>query len=289
MNSIGVAFFAEMAIVGRVMHGTRFFLLPSAPLAMTHTIAVSSGWLQVAALTATLAACLSVFGASCTPVGAINRSAQAAAGSSADPDLDIGDTSESFADAGLPPAAMSGGRRASASSAAGRGGARAPAQGGSRAQGGAGARAEAGHGAVQTGSGAGRSGSAGAAGAGGKVPTGSGGAASGEAGAAGAAGNARAGAGGDENQGGSSGSEGGAVSPTPTAWFCTQADASCTCVQVGDLEADSCAQPKPTCCFELVRFGSNACTCWPDDSAECKNQMVDVPDAKRTTTCPPSE
>jgi len=72
------------------------------------------------------------------------------------------------------------------------------------------------------------------------------------------------------------------------SWYCMQVGASCTCVQAGGVAADTCSKPKPTCCFELVRFGANACTCWPADSAECKTQMTDVPDAQRTPSCPPS-
>ena len=155
-------------------------------------------------------------------------------------------------------------------------------------QGGAGAAA---------GSGA-RSASDGASGkrAGADLPAGSGGAPATHGGGSARAGEhadepaANGGSGGSAGRGSSAGAAGSAGSQKPSTdgnWFCMQVDTSCTCVQVDGLDEDSCSQPKPGCCFELVRLGTNACTCWPEDSQECKSQMSEVPDAKRTSTCPP--
>ena len=70
-------------------------------------------------------------------------------------------------------------------------------------------------------------------------------------------------------------------------WYCLQQGPACVCVQSDELSGDACTLPKPSCCFTLVRLGSNACTCWPEDSEECRTQPSEVPDAKRVDHCPP--
>ena len=235
-------------------------------------------WLQLSAL----AALLRLSASHCTPVGAVNRGAQAAAGSSAD-SAAADDQLDRAADQVAQSAAADSNFPA-AGGGTGGGGRPASADDGSAPSTAAmgGARAQAGRSATQTGA-AGR-GNAGASGA-------SGAEASGGAGGSAQAGVGSAGAHHASGAGGAAGkqNDGGASEPAAgEGWNCMQAGPSCTCVQVGvGGPSDSCTTPKPTCCFELVLLGTNACTCWPADSEECKTQSSEVPDATKTATCPP--
>ena len=223
-------------------------------------------------------AVFSLTASACTPVGEVNKqSALERAGSSAEPDEHEPTSDDDAIGGNGAPSNQSG--RAGASAGAGgreRGGAGTDSK--SDAQTSAGRAAVGGNNADAGRGGAGR---ASAAAAGSSNETGMGG----KAGSPGTS--PHAGGAGADSSSTASGGTGAAGSAAPSGWLCTPVGPSCTCVESPGASGDDCPRPKPTCCFTLVRFGANACTCWPEDSEECKTQTTEVPDAKPAAQCPP--
>jgi hypothetical protein len=216
-------------------------------------------------------AVFSLTASACTPVGEVNKqSAQERAGSDAEP---IGRKPTLDDDA-------TGGDDAP-SNPSGRAGASARAGAGGRERGSAGtgsksdAQTSAGRAAVggnHADAGRGGAGRASSAAAGSSNETGTGG---------------KAGSAGSSSSSTGSGGADAAGSAASSDWLCMSFGPSCTCVESPGVGGDDCAKPKPTCCFTLMRFGANACTCWPEDSEECRTQTTEVPDAKPAAECPP--
>jgi hypothetical protein len=189
------------------------------------------------------------------------------------------------------------GRGGSGGTKAGAGGGGAGGKGGA---GGAGAGGKGGSSGAASGGAGGKSGAGGAGGAGAGGKGGTGGAGAGGAGAAGSTAGAggASGAGGKAGAGGAAGStagaggaggSAGATDPMfpPGPWFCVNIGASCTCIPADGEASDTCADPKPKCCFSDKSEDSPNCQCWPEDSRECKEDGVG-PDVVKVDACPPA-
>jgi len=111
----------------------------------------------------------------------------------------------------------------------------------------------------------------------------------GGAGGAGGKGGAGGASGSTAGAGGAAASAGEASDPMfpPGPWFCVNVGASCTCIPADGEASDTCADPKPKCCFSDKSEDSPNCQCWPEDSRECKEVGMG-PDAVKVDACPPA-
>ena len=94
----------------------------------------------------------------------------------------------------------------------------------------------------------------------------------------------------DAGQAGQSAPKQGVADAAPSGsgrWLCLQFGAACSCIRDAPESGDSCALPKPTCCFTLYELGQDACQCWPRDSTTCRDYMAESDTARPVPACPP--
>jgi hypothetical protein len=76
------------------------------------------------------------------------------------------------------------------------------------------------------------------------------------------------------------------AAPPGRRWSCRQEESACICVE-SDSAEDTCALPKPSCCFTLVTGGRVSCACWPPTSQACRDYRNEAQAPNLIGSCPP--
>jgi hypothetical protein len=92
--------------------------------------------------------------------------------------------------------------------------------------------------------------------------------------------------GGSATKGGSGGSTSGSSGSSgsggaTSGYYCVNIDTACICVE-SSSSMDTCATPKPTCCFASTETSS--CSCYPPDDPVCS--LRGTTGYPAVTTCP---